>query len=75
MIAGVTTRSCHVVKQTRDNDYTYTQLDIDLCQEKTQTLKNDSEVQSFINGLKVIEESSEYQDHLKELIFMQYNIK
>jgi hypothetical protein len=32
-------------------------------------------VQNFINGLKVIEENGEYQDHLKELIFTQYNIK
>jgi hypothetical protein len=46
-----------------------------LCQEKIQTLKSDSEVQNFINGLKVIEKSTEYQDHLKELIFTQYNIK
>jgi hypothetical protein len=38
-------------------------------------LKTDNEVQNFINGLKVIEESAEYQDHVKELIFTQYNIK
>jgi hypothetical protein len=73
MFAGVTTQSGRVVKQTKH--YTYTQLDIDLCQEKIQTLKSDSEVQNFINMLKVIEESAEYQDHLKELIFTQYNIK
>jgi hypothetical protein len=57
-VAGVTTRSGRVVKQTRDEDYTYTQLYIDLCQEKIQTLKNDSEVQNFTNGLKVMEESA-----------------
>jgi hypothetical protein len=62
--------------QTRDKDYAYTQLVIDLCQEKIQRLKNDNEVQNFTNGLKVkIEESAEYQDDVKELILTQCNIK
>jgi hypothetical protein len=43
-LAGVTTCSGRVVKQKQDSAYTYTQLDIDLCQEKIQTLKSDSEV-------------------------------
>jgi hypothetical protein len=50
-------------------------VDIDLCQEKIKTLNSESEIQNFINGLKVIEESAECQDHVKELIFTQFNIK